>query len=308
MKEVKILVVGSMNMDVMMYDLPYMPGFGESVNCSSYAYISGGKGANQAIAAAKLGAKVTMVGRVGMDANGETLIQKLEEANVETTYVVRDKDAQTGFDPIVVDSEGKYISFVVLGANDCLSPQQVADALEGNEYDMVVMQLEMPDETIYKTYEYAREKNIPVFLDAGPAKPLDWGRLKGIHIISPNEAETKAITGIDVADLDSARVAAKEIYKLVQPQYVILKMGERGSLLYNGEEFEEISSFKVDAVDSTAAGDTFGAALSIRLCQGISMKEALKYASAAAGICVSRKGAQPSIPSQEEVAAFLQSR
>lgn len=308
MSKPKLLVVGSMNMDVMIYGVPYIPDFGESVMCSSYCYIPGGKGSNQAMAAALQGADVTMVGRVGEDAYGHELVENLNKVFVDTKYIVFDKESQTGFDPILVDDSGKYVSYVVLGANDRLSSDQVKKALDEKEFDMVVMQLEMPLETVYSVYEYATRKNIPVFLDAGPAKSIPLKRLKGIFIISPNEAETKALTGIDVDTTEQAIEAAKKLFKEVEPKYVILKMGSRGALLYDGISATMIPCFQVDAVDSTAAGDTFGAALAIQICKDTNMKDAIVFAHAAAGICVSRKGAQTSIPKAEEVTAFLQDR
>ena len=136
--------------------------------------------------------------------------------------------------------------------------------------------------------------------------PLD--RLKGLFILSPNEAETEALTGICIDSNENALKAAKWLYDEVSPQYVILKMGERGALLYNGTEAKFIECFKVKAVDSTAAGDTFGAALAIRLCKGSKIEDAILFAHAAAGICVSRLGAQTSIPTEEEVENFLTER
>ena len=183
--------------------------------------------------------------------------------------------------------------------------EDVKRALEGGSFDMVVMQLEMPLETVYRTYELAREKGIPVFLDAGPAKSIPLERLKGLYILSPNEAETAAMTGIYPDTEEHARQAAQWLYEQAEPQYVILKLGSRGALLYDGKTAEMIPCFRVKAVDSTAAGDTFGAALAIRLCKGDEIHDAIRFAHAAAGICVSRLGAQVSIPREEEVFEFL---
>ncbi|MCP1102695.1 ribokinase [Aequitasia blattaphilus] len=305
MSKPKILVVGSMNMDAMIYGVPKIPDFGESVLCRYYAYVPGGKGSNQAMAAAFQGADVTMVGRVGDDDNGYALVNDLKKAGVDTQFIVFDPDEQTGFDPIMVDESGKYVSYVVMGANDKLDFNQVRSAIDAKDYDMVVMQLEMPLETVYKTYEYASEKGIRVFLDAGPAQSISLERLKNIFIISPNEAETKALTGIDADTEEKAIAAAKKLYDEVKPKHVILKMGCRGALLYNENTVKIVPCFKVNALDSTAAGDTFGAALAIQLCKGEGMETAIRFAHAAAGICVSRKGAQTSIPTEEEVIAFL---
>lgn len=308
MKKPKILVVGSMNMDAMLYGVSKIPEFGESVICKSYDYVPGGKGSNQAMAAALLGAEVTMVGRVGDDAYGHTLVNGLKEVGVKTRYIVFDKEEQTGFDPIMVDGSGKYVSYVVMGANAKLDARQVQQALSENTYDMVVMQLEMPLETVYKVYEYAIDKKTPVFLDAGPAKQIPLERLKGMFIISPNEVETKALTGIEVITNEDAVRAAHKLYEEVRPEYVILKMGSRGALLYDGHTTKIIPGFQVEAVDSTGAGDTFGAGIAVSLCQGVVIEESVRFAHAAAAICVSKKGAQTSIPNVREVERFLKER
>ena len=309
MKRPRILVVGSINMDLFVEGANAIPGYGESIRCRHYGYASGGKGSNQAFAVAKQGADVVFVGCIGDDENGKKVKASLDKAGVNTDYLVIDPDTQTGLALMLVDDKtGKYVSYVAMGGNDRLSPEAVKKALDENEFDMVVMQLEMPLETVYRTYELAREKGIPVFLDAGPAMSIPLDRLKGLFIISPNEAETEALTGINIDTNENALKAAKWLYEHAEPQYVLLKMGERGALLYNGKEFKFIECFKVKAVDSTAAGDTFGAALAIRLCKGSKIEDAVLYAHAAAGICVSRLGAQTSIPTEEEVEAFLQER
>lgn len=306
MKQPNILVVGSMNMDLNLYGIPRISQFGESVGCEAYKYATGGKGANQAYAAALQGANVTMVGRVGNDHNGHSLITELERVGIYTGYVVADKNDQTGLATIMVDDLGRYFSYVSLGANNKLSPEDVEKALSEMSFDMVLMQLEMPLETVYRTYELARERNIPVFLDAGPAMNISLDRLKGIYIISPNEAETEALTGIAVENETDAMEAARQLYERANPEYVILKMGSRGAFLYDGKTAKMYPAYKVNAIDSTGAGDTFNAALVNKICLGESLDDAIQYASAAAAFCVTRKGAQISIPTAEEVEKFLQ--
>lgn len=307
MKKPRILVVGSMNMDIMMYGVSRLPVFGESVTCDSYAYFTGGKGSNQAYACAMQGADSVLVGRVGRDANGRMLTDDLGRAGVCTDYVAYDSDAQTGMDPIIVDESGKYISFVVLGANARVSPQDVERALNAGCYDMMVMQLEIPLETVFRAYEMARKRDIRVFLDAGPAMPVPLERLRGLFILSPNEPETKALTGIQPDTPEQAIEAAKCLYERAAPKYVVLKLGQRGALLYDGVRHVMVPPFPVKAVDSTAAGDTFGAAMAVRLCKGEDIEGAIRFGNAAAGLCVSRKGALGSIPSEAETTAFLES-
>ncbi len=305
MGKTKILVVGSMNMDLFVEGANQIPKFGESTICGRYGYATGGKGANQAIAAALQGADVTMAGRLGDDDYGRSLKQEFEKTGVHTDYIVTDKETQTGLALMLVNEDGRYVSYSCLGANGNLCAEDVAAALDAEHFDMVIMQLEMPLETVYRTYELARERDIPVFLDAGPAMKIPLKRLQGLYILSPNEAETEALTGINPDTEVKAVEAARQLYEAARPEYVILKLGSRGALLYDGKETELIPCFKVKAIDSTAAGDTFGAALAIRLCKGDEMKQAIRFAHAAAGICVSRMGAQISIPNEGEVIEFL---
>lgn len=154
-----------------------------------------------------------------------------------------------------IDADGNYFSIFAVGANDYIRPEDVKRALEGVDFDLVVMQLEMPLETVYRTYEMARERKIPVFLDAGPAMSIPLERLRGIFVISPNEAETAALTGIAPDTREHMEEAARWLYEKAAPRYVLLKLGSRGALLYDGREMKLIGGCRVQAVDTTAAGD-----------------------------------------------------
>ena len=308
MSKPKILVVGSMNMDLFVRDCNALPSYGQSIISGDYGYATGGKGSNQAFAAAKLGGDVTMVGRVGRDGNGDQLLDSLRGAGVDVRYVVRDEQAQTGLALMLVNSDGRYVCYVSIGANYRVSVEDVRRALDAERFDMLVMQLEIPLETVYATIALARARSIPVFLDAGPAMHIPMDGLRGLYILSPNEAEAEALTGISVQTREGALAAARWLHENAAPKYVILKLGSRGALLYDGEQAKFIDCFPVDAVDSTAAGDTFGATLAIQLCKGAAMEDAIVTAHAAAGICVSRQGAQASIPTEAEVIQFLRER
>lgn len=310
MKKPKILVVGSINMDLTVYGVPKLPVFGESLPCDNYAFQPGGKGANQAVAAAKLGAESQIVGALGKDDYSEIIIDSLNDYGVGSKYVSCSSDTQTGLAMIMVDkATAKYVSYVILGGNSCINETQIKNAMKDNEFDMVLMQLEMPLEIVYRTYELARDRGIPVFLDAGPAMKIPLERLKGIFVISPNEAETQALTGIELDSAESAVLAAKRLYEQVQPKYVILKLGARGALLYDGNRSELIPCFnELEAVDSTAAGDTFSAAFSVSYCNGVNARDSIIFAHAAAGLCVSKKGAQIAIPTLSEVNEFLRNK
>ena len=304
MTQTKLLIVGSINMDLIVYGVPKIPEFGESIACSSYNYSTGGKGANQAYAAAFQGASVSMVGRIGDDSNGHTIENELNKVGIDTTFVITDKEAQTGIAPIMVDDTGKYFSLTVLGANNNLSADDVMEAMAAKDYDMVLMQYEMPLETVYRTYEIASEKEYSGFLRCWSCYEYSVGSLTRDSYYSPNEVETEALTGISIDSEEQALKAAKQLFKRVNPKFVILKMGSRGAYVYDGIEGKMYAPFKVDAVDSTGAGDTFNASLAIKLCQGYTMETGIQFAQAAAAICVSRNGAQASIPDAEEFRHF----
>lgn len=304
MKKPQILVIGSMNIDMLFYGINELPKWGVSICGSDYKCATGGKGANQAFASAMLGADTYMVGRVGNDDNGKMLLRKLEEAGVHTEYVVLDDTYPTGICTMNMGEEGKYFSINSLGANWQLKAEDLERALDQHEFDMIVMQLEMPLDVAYHTCALGAEKNIPVFVDAGPAMSIPLENLRGAFIVSPNEAETEALTGIEPDSQETIEAAAKKIYDEAAPNYVLLKLGKRGAYLYDGKEGTLIPGFTVNAIDTTAAGDTFGAAFCVQYTSGWEIKEAIRFAHAAAAICVTREGGQQSIPSQEEAAIF----
>lgn len=292
-------------MDLCMYGTEGMPKIGASSFCGSYAFVEGGKGANQAYAAAKLGARAVIAGRIGStDENGEKLLRSMHSAGVNTDYIVRDEKKLTGMSVMSILPDGKYYSIYARGANDALAPEDIRSALDSDSFDMVLMQLEMPLETAYRCYEMAAERKIPVFLDAGPAMHIPLERFRGLFVLSPNEAEAEALTGIDVSSEEGIRKAAGKLYADAQPEYVLIKAGARGALLFDGTSAEWFPAFHVNAVDTTAAGDTFSAAFVVHRCQGYGIEESIRYAHAAAAVCVTREGGQPSIPTEAEVTAF----
>ncbi len=306
MNKPKILVIGSIFMDLVWNGMPKLAQFGQSISCKGYAYVPGGKGANQAVAAAKLGAEAFMVGYLGNDENGRILIDSLKENDVRTNYTIMDSTTQSGLALMLIEeTTGKYISYNVMGGNAKITEEQIAKALEEPNLAMILLNLEIPLECAYRTCEMAKEKGIPVFLDAGPAMSIPLERMKGLFIISPNETETKSLTGIEPDSDENIQKAAEKLYEMAEPTYVLLKLGERGAFLYDGKKGEVIPACKVKAIDSTAAGDTFGGAFAAAYCSGKDLKAAIRYAHAAAGLCVSRQGGQPSIPTGEEVDAFL---
>ncbi|ONI43454.1 ribokinase [Candidatus Epulonipiscium fishelsonii] len=295
-------------MDLSMMGANKVPVYGESILCGEYEFSTGGKGVNQAVALTRLGGNVTMLGCVGKDDFGKKLLSNLKNEDVNTKFVKIKKDCQTGMAVMLVqDKTAKYVYYVGLGANNHIEARDVEKAIKSDTFDMIVMQLEMPLEIVYKIVELGRALSMPVFLDAGPPRNIDISRLKGIDFISPNEAETLALTKIKIVDAISAKKAAKYLYDNISPKHVLLKMGEKGSLLYDGNIYLEVPAFKVNAIDTTAAGDTFGAGFVVQYCSGESLEDSIIFATAAASVCISTQGAQKSIPNKKDVKKFLRS-
>ncbi|MDD2958608.1 MAG: ribokinase [Lachnospiraceae bacterium] len=301
----KILVVGSMNMDLVMYGMTDLPKWGTSAFCTEYQYAAGGKGLNQSLAVALQGADAFLAGRIGRDDNGKRLLEQAEKAGVRTDYVKRDENGLTGLSTMNMGEDGKYFSIYAPGANRKLEIADVENALAHQSFDMIAMQLEMPLEVVYHICELGRKRQIPIFLDAGPAMSIPLERLRGAFVISPNEAETEALTGIAPDTMEQIEAAAEKIYREAEPGYVLLKLGSRGAYLYSREHRDYIPGFRVKAIDTTAAGDTFGAAFCVQYCMGKCLEDSIRFAHAAAAVCVTRKGGQPSIPTKKEAEEFL---
>ena len=313
-REPSILVVGSMNMDLVM-EAERIPAPGESYFGESYRYIPGGKGANQAAAAAKLGGRVTFVGRVGDDAHGSRLKANLQSQGISTDFVATDPNRPTGLAVIFVEPSGENRIMVYGGANMGMTAQDAEAALttEPGTYDAIMMNFEIPDPVIVSVCRRASTLGIPVIIDAGPARSFDLSSLGGPEILSPNETETRALTGVDCDSLAQAAIAAKILAAESGARYVIIKMGKQGALLHDpkappGEADVHLDAFAVDPVDATAAGDAFTAALAIRYLMTGDLYEAVRYGNAAGALAVTRLGAQPSLPNREETEAFLEAQ
>jgi ribokinase len=298
-----ILVVGSINMDLVLL-ADRMPATGESYFGNEYHYIPGGKGANQAAAAALLGAEVTFVGRVGSDAHGEKVIHNLESKGIKTDLIARDPELPTGLAVIIVDPSGENRIMVYGGANLNMQNSDLSPAFE-KTYDAIMMNFEVPDEIIIQTCRKARELQVPVIIDAGPSREFDLMKLGEIEILSPNETEAEALTGLKCDSEEDARAAAARLAELSNARFIVMKMGDRGALIHHMGKSELINAFKVDAVDATAAGDAFTAAMSVHLLQHADIRKAVRYGNAAGAIAVTRLGAQPSLPNKEETDSFL---
>jgi ribokinase len=280
-----------------------VPGGGETVLGESYAYIPGGKGANQGVAAARLGADVTFVGRVGEDANGKVLKGNLQKEGINAEFVIESQEGSTGIATILLEETGQNRIIVIPGANMNMTKEDLHTAFE-HTYDAVIVQLEIPDEIVIEACRLSKEKNIPVILDAGPAKSFPLEDLEGLEIVSPNESEAFALTGVEVNSIESAEKAAIVLKERSNAKTIVLKMGSLGAYLYEDGEGEFFPAHKVKAVDTTAAGDAFTAALTVRYMTSRDIKDAIRFANVAGAITVTRMGAQPSLPKVNEVEKF----
>lgn len=299
-----IAVVGSSNMDLVVKS-NRIPATGETILGGDFIMAPGGKGANQAVAAAKLGAQVFFIAKLGDDIFGSQSLNNFEKEGVNTRYVLQTKDAPSGVALIMVDDEGNNVIVVAPGANNKLTPEDVKEA----ESDIassgaLVAQLEVPIETIEFAAGLANKSNVPFILDPAPAQQLSEQLLKMVDVLTPNETEAQILTGIEVKDRDSASTAAQKLLEC-GVKNVILTMGASGYLTVSDEGTEFVEARKVTAVDSTAAGDAFTGSLAVGLAKGQSLSEAALFANNVAAVSVTRMGAQPSMPTVQEVEAFI---
>lgn len=307
MKKPRLLVVGSSNTD-MIIKLGRIPRPGETLLGGQFVTAAGGKGANQAVAAARAGADVTLVACVGRDMFGDRAIAGLKADKINTRHIRRDPKAPSGVALIFVAESGENSIAVATGANAKLMSKdvQAAEAAFKNA-DMLVMQLETSIPAITTAARLAKKYNVPIVLNPAPAAPLAPSLLKLVSIITPNETEAEFLTGIKVTDTASAEAAARVLLgKGVKN--VIITLGSKGAYLCNAETSELIPSRKVKAVDTTAAGDTFNGALAVALGEGRALPDAVRFANAAAAISVTRLGAQPSAPARAEIERLMRKK
>jgi ribokinase len=304
-----LVVVGSLNMDFVV-QVDHLPAPGETVLGRDFQMIPGGKGANQACAAGKLGGpgvSVRMVGRVGYDLFADHLKASLSAAGVDVAAVHATKSQPTGVALIWVDRSGQNSIVVASGANHALLPNDVGamrQSFRGAPF--VLFQLETPLDTVELALAAAREEGARTILDPAPARLLSREFLAAVDILTPNESEACHLLGRPVTRVsqDEAPALARDLQAL-GPRTVILKLGEQGCFCLDGERGIQASGFRVAARDTTAAGDTFNAGLAVALAEGKPMEEALRFANAAAAISVTRLGAQASVPARREVEQFL---
>jgi ribokinase len=303
----QITVVGSINMDLVIKALK-LPETGETVTGGRFGTFPGGKGANQAVAAARLGAQVTMVGCVGSDAFGEQLRNGLAKDGIDILHVRQHPDAPSGVVFITVDDRGQNTLVVAPGANSQLTSADVDAATEAiHSSRFLLVQLEIPLEVVVHAAEVAHRASCRVILDPAPARPLPAELYRNVYLVNPNEIEAKLLTGVTIRD-ERAAAAAAESFLSKGCEVAVIKLGERGAYVASEAIRGSMPAVPVDAVDSTAAGDAFAGALAVALAEGKELEAALRFANAAGALSVTRMGAQPSMPRRDEVNAFARRR
>lgn len=299
-----VVVLGSLNMDLVVRT-ERMPRPGETVLGERFVTVPGGKGANQAAAAARLGASVEMIGRVGTDTFGPALIANMRAQGVGVDHVALDERASTGVALIVVDDEGENSIVVVPGANGRVSKADLLDARDLlAEARFLIAQLEVPLPVVRAAIEMARDLDVRVILNAAPAQRVDADFVRGVYCLVVNEFEAQTLAGMPVTeDLQTVAEAGQALLSL--GVYVaVITLGARGALLVTRERSAHVPAQRVSVVDTTAAGDAFVGGLAVALLGGRDLVDAVRYATCAGTLAATRLGAQPSLPSAEEVGAF----
>jgi len=301
-----ILVVGSINMDLVVRS-GHIPSPGETVLGESFATSPGGKGANQAVAAARLGGRCAMIGRVGHDSFGQTLLAGLKDEGINCEGITQTYDAATGVAIIIVDSAGENTIVVAAGANGMVSPDDIFPRGELFEQaDVVLLQLELPQPTVRAAADQARRHGCKIVLDPAPAPKQLCDELCRVDVISPNVAEAEMITG--------ERTSDDRVDKMIAANFIargakaaVLKLGHRGSMIVTADgHFYKVPAYRVDIVDTTAAGDAFTAALAVAVARGQPLQEAARFANAAGALACAKFGAQAAMPTASEVNMLMQ--
>lgn len=294
----RIVVIGSLNIDLVV-NVEDFPKPGETLTSLSYKEIPGGKGANQAVAAAKLNANVAIIGKVGTDGHGDVLLDNLKEHGVDTSYIKREDTTGKAF--INVDADGENHIVLVPGANYKVTKQDIDDNMALiEESDMLILQMEIPLPVIEYALEVGKKLDKKMIFNPAPAQKIDRNLLKNVHTLIPNESELEILTGLPVESKEQIEKAAQSLIELGMNQ-VIVTIGSQGSLIVTKDEVTHVPALKVETKDTTAAGDSFVGAYSTKLIEGYSAKEAAEFASKVAALTVTKEGAQSSLPTLEEV-------
>ena len=302
----KILVIGSSNTD-MTIKLKKIPKPGETVIGGKFSTAAGGKGANQAVAAARAGGNVTFIARVGSDVFGATAVEGFKNDGINVDFVIKDKAEPSGVALIFVDDQGENSIAVASGANAALSPQDIENCSDIiSKSDVLLMQLETPIETIKTAAKIAKNNNIKVILNPAPARELDKELLSNVSIFTPNEIEAEFFVGFPITNEDDVKRAAKKMLEF-GIETVIITMGPKGSIIVSNEITKKIPAFSVEALDTTGAGDVFNGALAVGLNEGMNISDAVVFASSASALSVTKIGAQTSAPFRVDINNFITS-
>ena len=297
-----IVVVGSNMMD-MITKISRLPKMGETLAGSAFSMGFGGKGANQAVMAARLGARVAMVCKVGKDSFGPMVRQNFIDKDI-TACVFEDKSLASGVAPITVDDEGRNLVIIVPGANMTLTAGEVQQAKELIlSAKILICQLEIPDEAILAAFEIARAGGLRILFNPAPARAVPPQMISLADMVVPNETEAELLTGLPVKGLQGASAAAHRLQEM-GARSVIITLGAEGALLWDGTEEQHFLPPKVEAVDTTGSGDAFIGSLAYSLVKGNSLPEAIRFANVAAALSVTKIGTQISFPTLEEVEGF----
>ncbi|MCD6487946.1 MAG: ribokinase [Desulfurococcales archaeon] len=300
-----VAIVGSIHMDFYIR-LPKLPVPGETVLGHGFTMLPGGKGANQAVACSRLGAYTYMVGRVGNDIFGEKLIENFRKNNVDTKYMEVDKTTHTGIAFILLDEKtGENMITVAPGADYNVSAKDVDNAMDAiSRSDILLLQLEIPIDTVVYAAKRAWEKGVRVILNPAPAASLPDEIYRYIHVLTPNRVEASLLTNINIESREDAVKAGKLLIDK-GVDYVIITLGAEGSMVISKDFVRHIPAYKVEVVDTTGAGDAFNAALAVSLAEGKDIVEACRIANAAAALQITKLGAQSGLPTREELEEFL---
>lgn len=300
MQSQAIIIVGSANTD-MVIKADKFPLPGETILGGKFFMFPGGKGANQSVAACRLGGNVTFIAKVGNDVFGKQAIQQFKREGIRTDYIISDLENPSGVALITVDAKGENTIVVAQGSNGTLSPSDLMKAeREFEQAGIVLMQLEIPLQTVLHAARLAKQNDKKVILNPAPAMPLPAELFSNLFIITPNKSETEALTGIEITDMDSIKKAAEKIWAKGVVN-VVITLGAEGAYIFNHEGGRHIPTLEVKAVDSTAAGDVFNGALAVAIAEGQVLNGAVEFANRAAAISVTKMGAQASAPFRKEL-------
>ncbi len=297
-KDIRATVVGSINMDFIL-NMEKVPEIGENVLGTDYGYANGGKGANQATALAKLGANVKMIGKVAEDTNGAKLLENLKNSNIDISGIATD-GSKTGLAAIIIDGDGRNRIVVYEGANAEIDPKRAVSDIS-TDTELLLLQFETNEEVVISCVNHAVKNGITTVIDCGPAKNFCLEKMQGATILSPNESETKALTGFYPDNEENILKASKILKERSEAKFIVLKLGERGCSLWDGKELTYYPAYKSKVVDTTAAGDCFTAALALEYIKTGDIKRACDMGNKAGSIAVSKMGAQSSMPTIEEI-------